>query len=158
MGGKRIVVDAFRLLILTGGADEHPLPLLPNDETLVPIPPQLVSLLCEHLDTFGTAADGRLFFSEGGGVVASSTYYRAWQEARTLGLPPAVVVSPLAKRPYDLRHSALSTWLNAGVDPTEVADRAGNSVEVLLSRYAKCLDGRQKVANRRIEDLLREYE
>jgi hypothetical protein len=27
-----------------------------------------------------------------------------------------------------------------------------------LSRYAKCLDGRQEVANRRIEDLLREYE
>ncbi len=59
---------------------------------------------------------------------------------------------------YDLRHSALSTWLNAGVDPTEVAERAGSSVEVLLPRYAKCLDGRQDVANRRIEDLLREYE
>ena len=51
-----------------------------------------------------------------------------------------------------------STWLNAGVDPTEVAERAGNSVEVLLTRYAKCLDGRQDVANRRIEDPLREYE
>lgn len=73
-------------------------------------------------------------------------------------LPPAVAASPLASRPYDLRHSALSTWLNAGVDPTEVAERAGNSVEVLLTRYAKCLDGRQDVANRRIEDLLREYE
>jgi hypothetical protein len=73
-------------------------------------------------------------------------------------LPPAVAASPLASRPYDLRHSALSTWLNAGVDPTEVAERADNSVEVLLTRYAKCLDGRQDVANRRIEDLLREYE
>lgn len=80
------------------------------------------------------------------------------QEARLLALPPAAVASPLASRPYDLRHSALSTWLNAGVDPTEVAERAGSSVEVLLSRYAKCLDGRQEVANRRIEDLLREYE
>ncbi|MFF0304948.1 hypothetical protein ACFYTV_30100, partial [Streptomyces sp. NPDC004562] len=48
--------------------------------------------------------------------------------------------------------------VNAGVDPTEVAERAGNSVEVLLTRYAKCLDGRQDVANRRIEELLREYE
>lgn len=72
--------------------------------------------------------------------------------------PPAAVASPLARCPYDLRHSALSTWLNAGVDATEVAERAGNSAEVLLSRYAKCLDGRQEVANRRIEDLLREYE
>lgn len=52
----------------------------------------------------------------------------------------------------------LSTWLNAGADPTEVAERSGNSVEVLLTRYAKCLDGRQDAADRRIEDLLREYE
>ncbi|MEU1041450.1 tyrosine-type recombinase/integrase [Streptomyces sp. NPDC005907] len=128
-----------------------------EDVRRVPLPPQLVAILREHLDTFGTAADGRLFYSEGGGVVASSTYWRAWQEARTLALPPAAVASPLARRPYDLRHSALSTWLNAGVDPTEVAERAGNSVEVLLGRYAKCLDGRQEVANRRIEDLLNEY-
>ncbi|MFF7811657.1 tyrosine-type recombinase/integrase [Streptomyces sp. NPDC007945] len=129
-----------------------------EDVRRVPIPPQLVRIFREHVETFGTADDGRLFFSENGGVVSSSTYYRAWQEARELALPPAVVASPLARRPYDLRHSALSTWLNAGVDATEVAERAGNSVEVLLSRYAKCLDGRQEVANRRIEDLLREYE
>ena len=31
-------------------------------------------------------------------------------------------------------------------------------VEVLPTRYTKCLDGRQDVANRRIEDLLRERE
>ncbi|MFJ9742532.1 tyrosine-type recombinase/integrase [Streptomyces sp. NPDC101166] len=124
----------------------------------VPIPPQLVATLRQHLDTFGTAEDGRLFTNERGGVVGSSTYYRVWQEARPLALPPAAVASPLAARPYDLRHSALSTWLNSGVDATEVAERAGNSVEVLLSRYAKCIDGRQEVANRKIEELLREYE
>ncbi|MFF4904931.1 tyrosine-type recombinase/integrase [Streptomyces sp. NPDC001260] len=124
----------------------------------VPIPPQLVAILRQHLDTFGTADDGRMFTNERGGVVGSSTYYRVWQEARLLALPPAAVASPLAARPYDLRHSALSTWLNSGVDATEVAERAGNSVEVLLSRYAKCIDGRQEVANRKIEELLREYE
>ncbi|MYX20088.1 tyrosine-type recombinase/integrase [Streptomyces sp. SID8380] len=129
-----------------------------EDVRRVPISPHLVAVLREHLATFGTVDDGRLFFSEKGAVVPSSTYYRVWQEARLLALPPAVAVSPLASRPYDLRHSALSTWLNAGVDPTEVAERAGNSVEVLLTRYAKCLDGRQDVANRRIEDLLREYD
>ncbi|MFJ4581400.1 tyrosine-type recombinase/integrase [Streptomyces echinatus] len=124
----------------------------------VPLPPQLVAILRDHLDTFGTARDGRLFTNERGGVVGSSTYYRVWQEARALALPPAVVASPLAARPYDLRHSALSTWLNSGVDATEVAERAGNSVEVLLSRYAKCIDGRQVIANHKIEELLREYE
>ncbi|QES48233.1 hypothetical protein DEJ50_10800 [Streptomyces venezuelae] len=45
-----------------------------------------------------------------------------------------------------------------GWTPTEVAARAGNSVEVLLGRYAKCLDGRQEAGNCRIEELLREYE
>ncbi|WP_405795556.1 tyrosine-type recombinase/integrase [Streptomyces longwoodensis] len=139
--------------------DDRGLKNRPAEEVrLVPVPPQLVTLLREHLDTFGTAEDGRLFTNERGGVVGSSTYYRVWQEARALALPPSAVASPLAARPYDLRHSALSTWLNSGVDPTEVAERAGNSVEVLLSRYAKCIDGRQEIANRKIEDLLREYE
>ncbi|WP_369146518.1 hypothetical protein [Streptomyces sp. R44] len=78
--------------------------------------------------------------------------------SRELALPPTVVASPLARQPYDLRHAAFSTWLNTVGDATEVAEHAGNSVEVLLSRYAKGLDGRREVANRRIEDLLREYE
>ncbi|MFJ7128282.1 hypothetical protein [Streptomyces sp. NPDC098101] len=117
-----------------------------------------MTVLREHLATSGTADYGRLFFSEKGSVVPSSTYYRVWQEARLLALPPAVAASRLASRSYDLRHSALSSWPNAGVDPTKVAERAGNSVEVLLTCYGKCLDGRQDVANRRIEDLLREYE
>ncbi|SFY52428.1 hypothetical protein STEPF1_05701 [Streptomyces sp. F-1] len=139
--------------------DDRGLKNRPAEEVrLVPIPPQLVAILRQHLDISGTAEDGRLFTNERGGVVGSSTYYRVWQEARVLALPPAAVASPLAARPYDLRHSALSTWLNSGVDPTEVAERAGNSVEVLLSCYAKCIDGRQEIANRKIEDLLREYE
>ncbi|UUU30896.1 site-specific integrase [Streptomyces sp. CA-210063] len=129
----------------------------PGDTRPVPLPPELVMLWRESIQTFGTAEDGRLFFNEHGGIVGSSTYYGVWHEARDLALPPDVADSPLAARPYDLRHSALSTWLNAGVDPTEVAERAGNSVEVLMTRYAKCLYGRQAVANQRIEALLNEY-
>lgn len=87
-----------------------------------------------------------------------TTAHRAWKEARALALPPALAATPLGKRPYDLRHSALSTWLAAGADPAEVAQRAGNSVEVLLTRYAKCLYDRQSLTNHRIEDLLRSYD
>ncbi|GAA4193369.1 hypothetical protein GCM10022252_36180 [Streptosporangium oxazolinicum] len=87
-------------------------------------------------------------------MLGASTYARVWREARSFALTPQQVASPLARRPYDLRHAALSTWLNAGVDATEVAARAGNSVEVLLKRYAKCLDGRQDQNNRRIEAVL----
>lgn len=60
--------------------------------------------------------------------------------------------------PHSDRQVRCSSSSRRVSDPTEVAERAGNSVEVLLTRYAKCLDGRQDIANRRIEDLLREYE
>ena len=73
-----------------------------------------------------------------------------------LALIPAQVASPLAGRPYDLRHAAVSLWLNAGVPATQVAERAGHSVEVLLRVYAKCLDGGDQIANMRIETALRE--
>jgi len=67
-----------------------------------------------------------------------------------------VAASPLAGRPYDLRHACLSTWLNAGVDPPQVAEWAGNSVDVLLRVYAKCIVGRDKLNRRLIEDALRD--
>ncbi|WP_399171693.1 hypothetical protein [Streptomyces sp. PanSC19] len=60
-----------------------------EDVRRAPVPPQLVRVFREHIDTFGTAGDGRLFSGENGGVV-SSTCYRAWQEAREPTLPPAV--------------------------------------------------------------------
>ncbi|MEU8132126.1 site-specific integrase [Streptodolium elevatio] len=105
----------------------------------VPIPPVLVRPLREHLEQFPNAKDGRVFGNERRGVVGASTYSRTWEEARNLALTPAQVGSPLAATPYDLRHAALSSWLNAGMDPTEVARRAGNSVEVLMRRYASAL-------------------
>jgi integrase len=85
---------------------------------------------------------------------AASTYSRVWEEGRRLALTPHQVASPLAGRPYDLRHAAVSLWLNAGVPATEVADRAGHSVEVLLTVYAKCIDGQEDTVNRRIEAAL----
>ena len=120
----------------------------------VPIPPILVKILREHIKSYGVGADGRLFNSERGKPVASTAYTEVWQEARLLVLTPEQVESPLARRPYDLRHAAVSLWLNGGVSPTEIATRAGHSVEVLLRVYAKCVVGQDKIANRRIEQIL----
>jgi integrase len=123
----------------------------------VPIPPALVAILLEHIDTFGAARDGRLFSGvKTGENIPASVYSRIWDQARVLGLSPDQEASPLARRPYDLRHAALSSWLAAGVPPTEVAERAGNSVKVLLTVYAKCLDGQQETYNARIASLLDE--
>jgi integrase len=60
----------------------------------------------------------------------------------------------MAARPYDLRHAAVSLWLNGGVPATEVAARAGHSVDVLLKVYATCIDGQAELVNRRIEAAL----
>ena len=68
----------------------------------------------------------------------------AWRAGGT-PLTPAQVASPLARRPYDLRHGGVSLRLNAGVPATQVAEWAGHSVEVLLTIYAKCIHGRDQV-------------
>ena len=62
--------------------------------------------------------------------------------------------SPLARRAYHLRHACVSTWLNGGVAPTQVAEWAGHSVAVLLQIYAKCISGQEDLARRRIQDAL----
>ncbi len=125
-----------------------------KDTRIVPIPPALVRLLRVHVERFGLASDARLFRSPAGGVVGSATYARVWVEARRFAFTPVQVASPLAARPYDLRHAAVSTWLNAGVPAAEVADRAGHSVDVLNKVYAKCIDGQRDAINERIAAVL----
>ncbi|MFI1440923.1 tyrosine-type recombinase/integrase [Streptomyces fructofermentans] len=117
----------------------------------VPIPPMLVAMLRAHIAEFGVAKDGRLFANERGAVLGTSSYWRVWQEARPIALPPDKVESPLAHRPYDLRHTCITNWLNAGVPVAEVARRAGNSPEVIHRRYEGCIDGHEEVNNAKIE-------
>lgn len=120
----------------------------------VPIPPELVGLLRAHLEEWGAAPDGRLFRSGRGGAIQDSVYSSVWRAARVAALTEAQVASPLARRPYDLRHAAVSLWLNAGVPATEVARRAGHGVAVMLAVYANCVDGREQVNNERISRAL----
>ncbi|MFF3461015.1 hypothetical protein [Streptomyces sp. NPDC002619] len=77
----------------------------------VPIPPELVALLRWHVTAYGTAPDGRLFQTMRGGLVQDTGYGEGevWAEARARALTPSEHESTLAKRPYDLRHAAVST-------------------------------------------------
>lgn len=135
----------------------------------VPVPPPLTRILRAHLNHFGTGRDGRIFTGIQGGEIASITYRRAWNRARhdvltsaehrdTCMSPSCQVVraSPLARRVYDLRHACVSTWLNGGVAPAQVAKWAGHSVAVLLRVYAKSIDGQDQIAKQRIEEALRD--
>ena len=84
-----------------------------------------------------------------------SGYNEVWDEARGEALIPAQYRSPLGRRPYDLRHAAVSPWLNSGVPATEVARRAGHGVAVLLKIYAHRIDGQATAANQRMAEALR---
>ena len=119
----------------------------------VPASPQLVRALRWHIAAHGHAPDGRLFVTQGygNGPVSKETYSRVWRAARRAALTTAQQRTPLARRPYDLRHAAVSLWLNAGVPATQVAEWAGHSVHVLLKVYAKCIEGQDEAARRRIE-------
>ena len=57
-----------------------------------------------------------------------------------------VIPDAMAAGAHDLRHACLSTWLNGGVAPAQVAEWAGHSVEVLFRVYAKCLEGQEELA------------
>jgi integrase len=127
---------------------------LPGEGRTVPCPPELTVLLQDHLK-LGIASDGRLFCGERNkGELPKGTILKTWQRARGIAFTPEVVASPLARSPYDLRHAAVSTWLSAGIPPTTVAAWAGHSVEVLLSTYAKCIDGGAAAMRRQVQTAL----
>ena len=102
-----------------------------------------------HLAAFPTAT-GYVFRGPRGGRIADSTYLPYFQKARAAAFTPVEAASPLAETPYALRHAAVSTWLNSGVDPAQVAAWAGHSVAVLMRIYVKCISGHDAEAKRRI--------
>lgn len=132
----------------------------------VPAPPALAALLDSHIAEYKPAPDGRIFVTRrgpggrfvptAGQPIPNNAYGKAWREARKMALTPAQVRSPLARRPYDLRHAAVSLWLNAGVPATQIAEWAGHSVHILMRVYAKCIYGQEEAARSRIEAALRQ--
>ena len=151
----------------TAATDQtRPLKHRPAGQTrLVPAHPDLVAVLHRHLARFGTGTDGLLFVTRtarGGQPLAApychpvsmSTIYRIWHLARTHALTDDAAKSPLARRPYDLRHACLSTWLATGIPAAQVAAWAGNGIGVLLAVYAHCIHGQDQTNLRRIETVI----
>ncbi|MFI6407843.1 tyrosine-type recombinase/integrase [Streptomyces sp. NPDC050548] len=116
----------------------------------VPIPPILVRMLRDHIAAYGTAPDGRLFRAARGGRVRSTEYCDLWEAARASVLSKKDAATSLAEVPYSLRHAGVSLWIKSGVDPVEVARRAGHSIAVLFRFYAKILRGEQSRSNQLI--------
>jgi integrase len=52
---------------------------------------------------------------------------------------------------YDLRHTAATVMLRAGVPPAEAARRLGHSVDVLMRVYAGVFDNERERSNELID-------
>ncbi|MCU7724582.1 integrase [Actinoplanes sp. KI2] len=123
-----------------------------GDVRRVPCPPILTAIIRWHIEAFGLGPGGRLFVGERNkDELPILTINRVWRQARQAVFTAEVYASPLAETPYDLRHAFVSTNLNAGISPTDVAEMAGQSPEVLWRNYAKCLDGGVAELRRRME-------
>ena len=117
-----------------------------HETRTIPVPPELVRLLRAHIRRYGATSDGRVFQTARGGILQDSGYNEVWTEARKQALTPAQFRSPLGRRPYDLRHAAVSLWLNSGVPATEVALRPAHDPRLLHRRPGR---RRQPVHQRR---------
>lgn len=129
----------------------------------VPVHPALARILRAYIESPNPSRmepapplkpGDRLFNGHRGGYLAEVTIRRAWNDARKDTLQPHELSSLLGKTPYDLRHTCLTTWLNAGVPPAQVAAWAGNSVRILLATYINCIDGRDDDLKRKIREAL----
>lgn len=86
-------------------------------------------------------------------MLSESTYGAVWKNARA-GVLGEKATTELARRRYDLRHAGISLALSAGLDPAEMAERAGNSVKVLLGFCAKCSDPSRRQENEKADKAL----
>ncbi|WP_067021606.1 tyrosine-type recombinase/integrase [Streptomyces dysideae] len=117
----------------------------------VPCHPALIRALRDRIEAECLQPGDRLFSGERGGILAGSVYRRVWDRARQTTLAPHVYDSPTGRRTYDLRHTCLTTWLNSGIPPAQVAEWAGTSVAMLFAVYAHCISGQAKELEHRVE-------
>ncbi|WP_129287558.1 tyrosine-type recombinase/integrase [Streptomyces sp. GZWMJZ-114] len=115
-----------------------------GDTRAVPLHPDLVALLRALIVVLKLEKGDLLFPGQlKGQMLSGSVLRRIWDKAREAVLPPHVYGSIAGERVYDCRNICLTNWLNAGIPPATVAYWAGNSVQVLLAVYARCIAGQQ---------------
>lgn len=92
-----------------------------------------------------------------GGLIQDTGYGEVWAASRTRAPTPTEFETTWSKRPYDLRHAAVSTWLSSGVEPQLVAECAGHSVAVPFRVCAEFLKDGDEAANAKISARLERH-
>lgn len=104
-----------------------------------------------HLERWPADTD-LVFTNAGGRSVTPENYGKVWNRAKPEVWPAGHVAAGAV--PYDLRHTAATTMLRAGVPLPEVARRLGHSIDVLLRVYAGVFDDEEVRSNEAIEEEL----
>jgi integrase len=117
----------------------------------VPIAPPLVEMLRSYLDRY-PPIEGRVFSNVEGRPVTAHNYGKVWRRIRDELWPPGHPCSTAVT--YDLRHTAATVMLQAGVSPPEAARRLGHSVDMLMRVYASVFTDERERSNARIDRVL----
>ncbi|WP_128382393.1 tyrosine-type recombinase/integrase [Streptomyces cavernae] len=123
-----------------------------GDSRPVPCHPALTRILRAEIKRRDLHPGDLLLRGLKGAKLHSVVIRRMWDKARKAVLTDDDYHSALGKRVYDLRHTCLTTWLNSGIPPAQVAEWAGNSVPVLLRTYAHCIQGQFDHYKKRLEE------
>jgi integrase len=99
--------------------------------------------------------NGRVFTNAAGRAPTTTNYGPVWVRARTELWPGGHRLGKTTV--YDLRHSAATTMLRAGVPPAEVARRLGHSVDILMRVYAGVLDDERQRSNELMDRAVGEH-
>jgi integrase len=137
-----------------------------TDERRVPVPTGVAAALRRHLIEHVPKANARdLVFERHGKPYNLNRFQEAvWSEGRAALFPldddldaDSPLQPKLAKlRRHDLRHSACSMWLRAGVDVTVCQKWSGHKrLSVFLDVYQGVMPGREIEGLRSLEALLR---
>lgn len=132
---KSNCVEVRETVLQVGGHLSFGPPKTKRSYRRVPIPQQVSDLLVDHLKG---DRDGFVFQAHRGGVLRPNLW-------RNRSFNPAAVraglrTADMPLTPHALRHTAVSIWIEAGVSPAEIAQRAGHaSAAFVLDNYGHLL-------------------
>lgn len=152
-GTHTVVADRF---LAVGESRRRPLKGRGERATrTIPIPEELMPFVERHLAEFvSTRGDAHVFTTPNGRQLNMSNFQRdVWGPAREAVFGPEDALRGV--RRHDLRHAAITAWLNAGVPlKTAQAWSGHKTASVLLDTYLGVMRGDEDVALARFERFL----
>jgi integrase len=121
----------------------------------IPVFTVLRPVLARHLETYSDGRDAtRVFTNTAGSKINLSNFHRdIWDAARTSTFPTDSALRHV--RRHDLRHAAITAWLNAGVPLKTCQAWSGHAtVSVLLDTYLGATGGDDQLGQQRVDAAL----